>query len=379
MFGISVFNKNHFVGVDFGTSFIKIVELEYKNGSIYLSNYGWIEIPQKKKMGDFEIRDEFKDVEDKTYLLKKLISALNLKSKSAYLSMGSFKGLTALISVVDVKDGDLDEVIKIEANKYIPVSLDEIYLSSDIVSKRVEKKEEKTGGLTNPADNKKEVVEVLLVAAPKDDVHKYERIVEGAGLKVASFELDIFSVVRALIGDDLGKFLIVDIGAKITNIILVDKGVIRINRNINVGGDEVTKNIATNLNVSWDRAEEFKKKNNYLKEEGRSIVLPILNLIAKESKRMIELAQSTGGSNKPLDNVIIVGGGADVPGIVEVFSGVLGVPVVIGNPLAKIIIENDKIKDQVIDISPLYAVAVGLALKGVNSLSIKNNNMQLNK
>lgn len=379
MFGISVFNKNHFVGVDFGTSFIKIVELEYKNGSIYLSNYGWIETPQKKKMGDFEIRDEFKDVEDKTYLLKKLISALNLKSKSAYLSMGSFKGLTALISVVDVKDGDLDEVIKIEANKYIPVSLDEIYLSSDIVSKRVEKKEEKTGVLPNPADNKKEVVEVLLVAAPKDDVHKYERIVEGSGLKVASFELDIFSVVRALIGDDLGKFLIVDIGAKITNIILVDKGVIRVNRNINVGGDEVTKNIATNLNVSWDRAEEFKKKNNYLKEEGRSIVLPILNLIAKESKRMIELAQSTGGSNKPLDNVIIVGGGADVPGIVEVFSSVLGVPVVIGNPLAKIIIENDKIKDQVTDISPLYAVAVGLALKGVNSLSIKNNNMQLKK
>ncbi|MFA6183782.1 MAG: type IV pilus assembly protein PilM [Parcubacteria group bacterium] len=369
MFRFPRLNKNYFLGVDFGTSSIKIVELEYKNGNTYLSNYGWIEIPQKKKMGDFEIKNDSSDDEEKVYLLKKIIGEMNVKSKDAYLSMGSFRGLSALITVNDIHEDDLDSVIRSEASKYIPVSLDEVYLSSDIVSKKLVEKNEhaNVSGPKVLGKKEKEILEVLLVAAPKEDVHRYEQIVEKSGLRVESFELDIFSAVRSLVGDDLGKFIIVDIGAKITNIILVDKGVIRINRNINVGGDEITKNIASNLNVSWDRAEEFKKKNDYLKEEGKSIVLPILSLIAKEAKRVIELSSSGGSVGKPVDSVVLVGGGSDVPGIVNIFTEMLGNIVTIGNPMNRIVIENDKIKELLTNTAPMFAVATGLAIKGVES------------
>lgn len=373
MFRIPGFNKNYFLGIDFGTSSIKVVELEYKNGSVYLSNYGWIEIPPKKKMGDFEIKNEDEDDGEKIYLLKKVIEEMGVKSRTAYLSMGSFRGLSSLITINDIHENDLDEVIRSEASKYIPVSLDEVYLSSDIVSRKVEKLDEKNSASAKALGKKeREVVEVLLVAAPKEDVHKYERVVEECGLKVASFELDIFSATRAVVGDDLGKFLIVDIGAKISNIILIDKGVIRINRNINVGGDEITKNIASNLNVSWDRAEEFKKKNNYLKEEGKSIVLPILNLIAKEAKRVIELTSGGNNLSKPIDSVILVGGGSDVSGIVDIFSEMLGNIVSVGNPWNKILIENDKLKDISLETSPLFTVATGLAIKGVENYKHKS-------
>ncbi|KKP67746.1 MAG: Type IV pilus assembly protein PilM [Candidatus Moranbacteria bacterium GW2011_GWE1_35_17] len=365
MFSIPGINKNYSLGVDFGTSSIKIVELEYKNGSSFLSNYGWIEIPQKKKVSDFEIKNDSDEEIEKIQLLKKLIEEMGIKSKSAYIAMGSFKGLSAMISVNDIHEDNLDDVIRAEASKYIPVSLDEVYLSSDIVSKRIEKNDNgSVAGKKFLRKKEKEVVDVLLVAAPKDDVHRYERIVEGSGLKVASLELDIFSATRSLVGDDLGKFLIIDIGAKITNIILVDKGVIRVNRNINVGGDEITKNIASNLNVSWDRAEEFKKKNNYLKEEGKAIVLPILNLIAKEAKRLVELVSVGNNLSKPLDKVILVGGGSDVLGIVDIFKETLGDGVVMGNPFEKVIIESDIIKTNIANISPKFSVATGLAIKG---------------
>lgn len=373
MFSIPGFNKSYFLGIDFGTSSIKIVELQYKNGSSFLSNYGWIEIPRKKKASNFEIKNESEDETEKIQLLKKLLGEMGIKSRDAYISMGSFKGLSTMISVTDIHENDLDDVIRAEANKYIPVSLDEVYLSSDIVSTRIEKNEKgSVAGKKFLGKGEKEILDVLLVAAPKDDVHKYERIVEESGLKVASLELDIFSVVRSLVGDDLGKFLVVDIGAKISNIILVDKGVIRINRNINVGGDEITKNIASNLNVSWDRAEEFKKKNDYLKEEGKSIVLPVLNLIAKESKRLIELVSVGNNLSKPLDKVILIGGGSDVPGIIDVFKDSLNNNIVMGNPFEKIIIEDDAVKLNIGNVLSKFSVAVGLAIKGIENYKNKH-------
>lgn len=374
MFRIPGLSKNYFLGIDFGTSSIKIVELEYKNGSSFLSNYGWIEIPQKKKASDFEIKNDSEDETEKIQLLRKLLAEMKVKSKSAYIAMGSFKGLSAMITVTDIHEDNLEDVIRAEAGKYIPVSLDEVYLSSDIVSKRTEKGEKSnTEGKKFLGKGEKETVDVLLVAAPKDDVHKYERIVEESGLKVASLELDIFSASRSLVGDNLGKFLIIDIGAKVTNIVLVDKGIIRTNRNINVGGDEITKNIASNLNVSWDRAEEFKKKNDYLKEEGKTMVLPMLNLIANESKRLAELVSVGNNLSKPLNKIILVGGGSDVSGIVNVFSDILNGEVVMGNPFERIIIENDVIKANIDKIALKFPVAAGLAIKGVESYKRKHS------
>jgi len=369
MFNFSIDNKNRFLGVDFGTSSIKMVELEYKNGSVFLSNYGWIEIPQRKKIGDFDLKDRGKETELMVALLKRLYEKMNLGAKSAHLSMGSYKGLSALINVNSASLSDLDEIIKLEAGKYIPVSLDEVYLSSDVVSKN-KKIKEKTGGekFINFIENKKEedneLLEVLLVAAPKEDVHFFEDVVTLSGLKVASFELDVFSATRSLIGDSLGTFLIVDIGAKITNIIFIKKGIIRINRNINIGGDEITKNIASSLNVSWERADEFKKKNDYLKAEGKSIILPIINIIAKESKRVIDLSLNDEEKYSEVE-MIIAGGGAGIFGIKDILAETFKGKISIADPWKNIIIENDNIREMASDIAPTYTVATGLALKKI--------------
>jgi type IV pilus assembly protein PilM len=369
MFGIHGLSVNYFLGIDFGTSSIKVVEFEYRNGSAYLSNYGCIQIPVKIKKSDFEMKNDSAEHDEKVFLLKKLLREMGVKSKNAHLSMGSYRGLSVLISINDMGEDKIDEIIKAEAIKYIPVSLSEVYLSFDKIPNDTGEylSDDKKTTVATDAPNKNigKKQEILLVAAPKDDVHKYENIIEDCDLKVASFELDIFSTVRSLVGDDLGKFLIVDIGAKITNVVLVHRGIIRISRNINVGGDEITKNIATNLNISWDRAEEFKRKNDYLKKEGHSVVLPILNLIARESKRVIDLNFSTSNSSKSIDNVILVGGGVDVPGIVDIFTEVLGQSVSIGNPFNKVIIENDKTRRILDNKSFIFATASGLAMKGI--------------
>jgi len=359
MFKFPGLKNNYFLGIDFGTHSIKVVELLYKKSGVYLSNYGWIEIPLNKN------KSLTQDEKNKQIgeALKKLIDEMRIESTSAHISMGAFKGLSTLIEVSDIEEENIEEIVKAEANKYIPISLDEVYLSWDIVSRKNKKKFlEKVKGIRNNNKEKK-YLEILLVAAPKEEVYKYEKIVNIAGIKVKSLELDIFSLTRALVGDDLGTFLIIDMGAKITNIVLIRKGVIRINRNINVGGDEITKNVMSGLNISWDRAEEFKKKNNYLSGEGKSMLMPVIDTIKKESERVIDLGL---GSNKSkIDSIIITGGGVDISGIENIFYNSLGLKAKLGNPWKKIIIENDILKKKTSEIVNNLSVATGLALKGV--------------
>lgn len=366
MFKFPGFKENYFLGIDFGTSSIKIVELVYKKSGVYLSNYGWVSLPVNNNASRFTMTQDERDKEVANNL-RKLIDKMNIESSSAHISMGAFKGLSTLVEVFGATEDDMDDVIKAEANKYIPVSLDEVYLSWDIVSRQ--KKESiltkiKENGI-NKQEQENKSSQILLVAAPKEDVHRYEKIVDGVGLEVDSLELDIFSVVRSLIGNDLGTFLVIDMGAKITNIMLVKKGVITVNRNINVGGNEITKNIMSNLNISWSRAEEFKKRNNYLSGEGKMMIDPVTNIITKEARRIIEL--DVNNKKNKIDNVLITGGGIDIVGIDNIFSDKLGIRAMISDPWKKIIIENTKLKNKNTNISSILAVATGLALKGVGS------------
>jgi len=367
------FKKNNFLGVDFGTSAVKIVELTYKNGSIHLSNYGWVRLPVKAKTNKLDVGTQKKEDAQIISSVKKLLNKMDIESDSVHISIGGFRGLSALIKVDKVGDDDIAEIIKAEAGKHIPVSLDEVYLSWDVVSKNIPKKG--FGSPDSKNNNKKkhpllkgrkESAEVLLVAAPREDVRRYERIVSEIELKVDSLELDIFSVIRSLIGNDLGTFLIVDMGAKVTNLLLVEKGIIKINRNINIGGDEITKNISSTLNVSWERAESFKKKNDYLFSEGKQMVLPVLETIAKEANRIIGSYFEEGEKSK-IDDVILTGGGSGINKIKDLFEEILGIRVSIGNPWKKITIENEKIKNSPSNASKILAVATGLALKGADN------------
>lgn len=367
---IPFFKKNNFLGIDFGTSSIKVVELSYKSGNAHLMNYGWIKLPTKTKASNLD--DKARDKEDskvERYLLD-LLGKMDTKSDLAHISIGGYRGLSALIKVDKSNDGDIAEIIKAEAGKHIPVSLDEVYLSWDVVSKTIPKKkigQSEEEEIKNKFNKKKESAEVLLVAAPKEDVRRYEEIAENAELKVKSLELDIFSVVRALVGNDLGKFLIIDMGAKVTNLLLVEKGIIKINRNISSGGNEITKNIVSTLNVSWERAEAFKEKNDYMSNEGKQMVAPVLETIAKESNRIINSYFEEEGKDR-LDDVILTGGGSGINNVDKLFADIIGMSVSVGNPWKKLNIESEKIKKNNEAISRPFTVATGLALKGVDGL-----------
>ena len=190
-------------------------------------------------------------------------------------------------------------------------------------------------------------------------------------INVRAAELETFSIVRSLIGDDAGTYLIIDIGFRACNVILVEKGVIKISRNIDTGGNDITKSVAESFNVSWEKAEDMKKQQKDLinsKESG--VVIYSLELIIDEIRRILESRKSENSSSGKIDGIIISGGSANMKGLAGYISNTLGIRAVIGNPWKKIVFD-EKLKSKIEKLGPSFSVAVGLALRGIEEQKSK--------
>jgi type IV pilus assembly protein PilM len=356
MLGLFNFKKNYFVGIDFGTSAIKLVELTLKNQKAHLVNYGWVDLGLDMAVESRERRLLTYDDKMKMHL-QNLLNKIKPKSDSAYVSLPGFTGLITLLELPKMESGELEKAIHFEAHKYIPTSLTDVTLGWEIVSKKDDSNILVPKGMPGK-------IEVLLVAAPKKEVERYESIVSSTKMNVKTIELETFSLVRSLVGEDMGSYLIIDIGARATNIILVEKGVIRANRNINIGGNEITGTIVDSLKISKQRAEEFKKEDRDLLNSRESlIIMPTLEFVANESLRILSSYKEKNKETR-IDSVIISGGSAKLRGIEEYFSKMLNIHSTRGNPWQKIFVE-DRLAPAVKKIGTSFSVALGLALRGI--------------
>jgi type IV pilus assembly protein PilM len=360
MFNLFKTKQNYFVGVDFGTSVIKIVELSLKKEQIYLENYGWVDlglIPGSEN-SDFSSQVPF-DVKAKI-LLSGLIKKLKLTSKEAHVSLPGFVGLISLISFPEMKKEEVEKAIQFEAHKYIPTPLDDVSLSWDVIKK--EEKKILPGQQPEPSAAGK--MQVLLVAAPKKEIRKYSDLFNGSGLSIKVIELETFSLARSLVTDNVGTFLIIDIGSRTTNLILTEKGMVLASRSIDAGGNEITNTLAEGLNVSKARAEVMKKqKKDFLNGQELSIFIPTLDLISHEALRIVNSYKEKNPDVR-IDSLILSGGSAKMDGIDKYFTKSVGIKAVIGNPWNKIVI-NEKIKPMIENFGGAYSVAIGLAVRGI--------------
>lgn len=366
--------KNHFVGIDFGTSSIKVVELSYADQKTSLENYGFVDLNLSNRNNTRTSSFE-QTLNDS---LKKLLTRMNIKSASSFVSIPGFSGLITIIDLPDMPEDELSKAIQFEAHKYIPSALDEIALSWEVIEKNKDGEKDKEDGniisklrlRNDPSFKASEKIKVLLVAAPKKDIERYDRLVSGAGLDVSAIELETFSIARALIGDEAGTFIIVDIGSRATNIVLVEKGVIHVNRNIDAGGDEITSAIVDTMNISRPRAEAFKMGDkDILNGKESAIVIPVLDLIVGELRRIIT-AYKEKNKDAKIESLILSGGTSKMKGIEEYFTGALGEKVRMGNPWRSVVVSSQA-DPFVRKMGSSFAVALGLALRGVEDYKRK--------
>jgi type IV pilus assembly protein PilM len=168
-----------------------------------------------------------------------------------------------------------------------------------------------------------------------------------------------------MVGNDPGTFLVIDIGARAANLMLVEGGYVKMSRNIDAGGRDVTRTLSESLNIALDRAEILKKSTkDFLNSRETAIIFPAIEMIVNEAARMAESWKSKRPDVR-FDGVVLSGGTARMTGISQYFSARLGIPATLGDPWKSV--TCPKALQPAIDrMGSSFSVALGLALYGVS-------------
>lgn len=347
------------VGIDIGSSAIKVVQLRRDHGKAILETYGAIALGP---YGEVDVgRATQLPTEAVVRALNDVLREANITAKDAALSIPYAASLVSVIKVPRVPERQLASMIPIEARKYIPVPIAEVlldwYAIPDPSKTATDEKENSTH------------MNVLLVAIHNDTIAKYQTIVKDAELSASFFEIEVFSTVRSSLEHGIAPVAVLDMGASSTKLYLSERGVIRESHIINRGGQDITLAISQGLGIPGTKAEEEKRLRGLSDPAQEKLIQSIhltLEPILSEVNRII-LAYETH-MQASISKLVVTGGGATLKGLDELLKQKLSTPVERAHPFAKTEAPAF-LADVLNDAGPEFSVAVGLALRRLQELS----------
>lgn len=359
------------IGIDVGTSSIKVVQLRKKKGRAVLETYGELSLGpyaglalgQVTNLPADKIAEAIKDV----------LRESNVTSNSAGVSIPFKSSLVSLIELPPAEPKQLQEMIPLEARKYIPVPISEVTMDWWVVPTEFDHDLDFVQGVdddNNEIKPETRKVQVLVVSIHNDVLNTYSQIVKNSGLDTSFFEIEMFSSTRALLAGETAPVMIFDMGASSTKIYILERGVVKYSHIINRGSQEITMSISRGLNVTFDRAEHMKRNlgsgSPTDEKEIYEIISITLDFIFSEANTVILNYQRK--FNKAISRVILTGGGVAMKGVFELARANFQTEVVMGDPFNKV--ESPAFLEDVLKVTGLeFSTALGLALRKLQELN----------
>jgi type IV pilus assembly protein PilM len=334
------------VGVDIGSKSIKIVELTKAGNKWALRGSGVVGYSGML----IENAKDDKDLTGVATVLRRLHKEARISSKSVSISLPERSVFTRTINFPLLTDQEIDSAVKWESEQYIPIPISEAVVRHQIIRRNET--------ATPPQ------VDVLLVAVKQTIVEKYIRLFQMAGLVVSSVETELMALVRAL-APLKSTAMIVDFGAMDTNLAIAQDGKLVFSRSIPTGGDALTRSITQGFGIEAAQAEEYKKTYGLssvdLEGKVRQSIYPVFKAIVDEIKKAVSYYQSDEKGSAP-KQMIVSGGTSGLKDLTALLTKEFDTEIIVGNSFAKVEISPETYK-QIANYSPLYAIAVGLALR----------------
>ncbi len=345
LFGIG--DKKTYLGIDIGSTSIKLVELEEQKGVPVLLTYGYAE----RALKDVISGSSQEILTKVANLLKKVYTKAGVEGYKAVTALPNFSVFTSVITVPVMKKKDLKSAVRWEAKKVVPMPINQVVLDWRIINSfKTSKKGKKN-------------YRILLTAASKKLVKRYVEIFKQANLELLSLETESFALSRSLLGKSKETTMVIDISALTTDIIIIEDGVPALNRSIDVGGVTISRAIANSLHIDFKRAEQFKRDIGMGGDSKiPQVIQGILDPVVDEMNYSMKLYREQ--SDKKIEKVILSGGSAYLPNLPSFFSEVLNKRVIIGDPWARVAYPNE-MKPALQEVAPRFTVAVGLALREI--------------
>ena len=342
--------KKEVIGIDVGSSSIKLVQLKDNKGSYQLLNAGIIPLPPEAI-----VDNSLMDSSAIAGVVRNLVSSLGIKVKDVACSISGNSVIIRKIVLPTMPQEELEDQISWEAEQYIPFDINDVNMDFQILS---------------PDSNDASKMNVLLVASKKDIINDYVALFNDAALHLSVVDVDSFAVQNAFeINHDAAQgeiAALINIGASVMNINVVKEGITLFTRDVQMGGNLYTEEIQKQLGLNRQDAESGKI---LIHETGNPQLIDLISKVndsvTQEIRRSLDFYNSTA-SDERITNIYVSGGGSKVYNLVAAISEKTGLPVDRINPFARLKYnEKDFDPEYLQEIGPLMAVPVGLAVRRI--------------
>ncbi len=342
------FGKKDTVGLDIGSSYLKVVQLKEKKGSYDLDAFDILPLPPELIV-EGSIIDSLRLVECITEILKKA----KVKSKNCVIGIaGHTSVIIKPITLPEMGDEELAESIKFEAEQYVPFDIEDVNIDFQILG---------------PSDEPGQM-DVMLVASKKDIINEYTQVVREAGLNPVIVDVNTFCIGNSFeINSELDSertVALVDVGASTVNINVMKGGVTVFTRDQAGGSLRHTEALQQEFSLDFEAAEKLKKGEaveGATPEQAEAYLTTISAELVDEISSSLELYRST--SYEEIHEVVLSGGGALVRGFSQQLSEVIGLEVSLADPFRNLKLPGRFDRTFIEEVGPIAAVAVGLAMR----------------
>ena len=347
-----VFFPKKMIGIDVGTSSIKIVELSRWGSGKTLENYGEIKSISLYK-------EPFKNQERGSYLLsnyfvsraiKAVLQEARIKTKAVIFSIPDFSTFCVSFELPPMTEKEINQAVYYSAPQYIPLPITETTLEWRLI-----------GG--TPGD-KKSPLKIFLVSIPNQVISQYQAVAKMADLDLYAVEAETLGLARALVGNDKTSICLIDIGMQSTTINIIDKGNLKKSYSFNFSGSQLTQAISSALGLGKTEAEEIKNKQGLISKQGGAVetLYLLIDPLLLEIKRI--LSDFYQIEEREIQEIYLTGGTANLFGLREYFEETLKRKVKISNCFSDLLYPPI-LEENLKEMAPSFSVAVGVALGGL--------------
>ena len=346
------------VGIDIGSHCIKAVLLQETDAGLRLEALA-IEPMPKGAMSERSIQD----IEAIGNVIAKLKRKIPKSAQTAAVAVSGQTVITKVIFMdVTLTDAELESQIAIEADSLIPYPLDEVNIDFEKLA-------------INEADPSK--VNVLLSAARTESVQARVGALEVANLKAGVVDVESYALSRAmdiyyqqLPSDAYNKCVaVVDIGAVLMLVSVVQEGETIYTRDQVFGGDQYTNSIVAYYNKSFDEAEIGKTTGDLPPNYTFEVLAPFQTSLLQQVRRAVQMFLTTSGKDQ-VDYIVLTGGTAMIEGLDRLLIEELGIHTIVAEPFANIEISPKVDRNMLQRHRTQFAIATGLALRSFSSCHI---------
>ena len=328
--------REEFFGLDIGTKSVKVIQLKGRS----LLSFGLEELPSPEPAEKATI----------IKAIRKIIDENRIKTNKVVACVSGPSINVRYLRMPKMPEEELSEAIKWEAKKYITMDPKEAIMDHLVL-----------GEVTEEGVKKAEIV---MAAAPRGLVQDRISLIQGAGLVPLAVDVVPFALWRSIKMKKEETVTLIDIGAGITDINIVERGILHFSRDISLAGNDFTSAISKEMNLDFSQAERMKKEEglNLEKETPATKAMrgPLERLVVEIERSFHYFTAQAPG--RKIDRIILSGGSARLKGIDKYLNSSLGTPVELCNPLADIEFDEGTFdRRHLEDLGPRMAVVFGLA------------------